>query len=334
MVKCIRLTRSFYFDSVSGHVHLYNVDRVSTWLTKHPRNAALVPPKRTYIHLSYPRTCGSASTVHFLDPQTVFVGIGTTVYCWKLQKDMTSLAWRYQPPASISCVAPFGSNMLLLGTNRGHLCLLNWKKYTRERAFSSENRPIVIQEWIPHAKLKSLNQEQRNRMGIIKMKVETNSRIGENETPWGCCRISWVTSGGWLLSLVVESPMERGDCQICHATPLVQYLNPDGTSTETKKQEWSQPQDPIGVCMNSRMICWSDVPAVTKILPHHNKYVLDTQRRIVRSGKRALLYRDEGTTHSIKLPGKDMPQTVAIHPGLEWIVMGVGKKLILLVGRR
>jgi hypothetical protein len=65
MVKCIRLTRSFYFDSVSGHVHLYNVDRVSTWLTKHPRNAALVPPKRTYIHLSYPRTCGSASTVHF-----------------------------------------------------------------------------------------------------------------------------------------------------------------------------------------------------------------------------------------------------------------------------
>lgn len=270
----------------------------------------------------------------FLDSQTVFASIGTTVYCWKLHKEMTKLVWRYQPPGSVSCATPFASNLLLLGSSQGHLLMLNWKKCTRERAFSSENRPIVVQEWIPHAKLKSLNPEQRKRMGVVNMKVETKPLSGEDKAPWGCCRISWVTTGGWLLSEVVESPTQRDDCQICHSTPSVEYINPDGSSTIMKKKEWSQPQDPIGTCMNSRLICWSDVPAVQKILPHHNKYVLDTQPRIIRSTKLALLYRDAATTHSIKLPGKEMPRTIAIHPGLEWLVMGVGKKLVLLSGRR
>ena len=169
----------FYFIySVSGHVHLYNVERVSVWQSRKQRNLVSIPPKKTFISLSFPRVCGSANVVSFLDPETVFVGIGTTVYSWKLQKDQTTLAWRFQPPSSVTCASPFGPNLLLLGTAKGHFCLLNWKRYTKERAFSSENRPIVIQEWIPHTKLKDVTPEQRRTMGILKMKVKITSQTG------------------------------------------------------------------------------------------------------------------------------------------------------------
>jgi hypothetical protein len=328
--------KTFVFSSnirVSGHIHLYNIDRVSVWQSRKQRNVNMIPSKKTYTLLSYPRVSGSASVIHFIDPQTIFVSIGTTVYCWKLQKEQTSLFWRYQPPAAVTCVSPFGSNLLLLGTAKGHLCLLNWMEFTKEGAFSSENRPVIIQEWIPHARLKSVTASQRCTMAIVKMKVEITSRSSDDRTPWGCCRISWITTGGWMLTTILESPTIRGGCQVHHATPKVRYLNPDGSSTQTQIEEWSQPQYPVQVCVNSGLICWSDVPAVTKILPHHDKYVV-SQRQVVRAKKRAVLYRDSGITHSIKLPFKAMPHSIAFHPGREWLVIGVGKELVLLSSKR
>jgi hypothetical protein len=188
-------------------------------------------------------------------------------------------------------------------------------------------------------------------------------------TTWGRCRITWVTISGWLLSTVLESPSNNGSSikkamvttsfyQVLHAPPKVQYRNADGdlipptTTTTMRKQQhssWSLPADPIAVdkTHNSNhhlLCCWSDVPAVTNILPHHNKYVLDSQPRVVRSPKRALLYRTitNGTvsaTQTMALPGSKAPQAIAVHPGggphLEWIVMGVDHRLVLMTaGRR
>ena len=39
-------------------------------------------------------------------------------------------------------------------------------------------------------------------------------------------------------------------------------------------------------------LCWTSVPTVTKILPHHNKYVLDSQPRILREKELVLLLLD------------------------------------------
>ena len=326
---------TFYCDHcrVSGQVHLYNVDRISLWQSRNQRHQLMVPPKSSYIQLSYPKITGTVSSVQFLNAKTVFVSLGTMVYCWKLQKDMTSLIWRYQPPASVTCSSPFGSTFIMIGTKRGHLSLLNWKKYTREGAFTSENRPIVVHEWIPHTKLKISSKEQRLQMGIVNLKVEATLENKGRDEPWGRCEVFWVTTGGWLLSTILESATIQDIPTIYHKTPLVKYLNADGDSTQTQKEEWSQPQDPVFACMDTRLICWPEVPAVTKVLPHHNKYVLDPQRRIIRSKKRSLLYRNSGIINSISLPCKGMPQTVAFHPDLEWIVMGVGQKLVLLVAR-
>eukprot|EP00980_Cylindrotheca_fusiformis_P007341 scaffold1525_cov142-Cylindrotheca_fusiformis.AAC.141 len=367
-----------------GHVHLYNLDRVSLWLSKKTRNAALCPPQhKTFVLLSHPRISGSASTILFLDAKTVLVSSGTMVYCYQQQQPQQQsfqLIWRYQPPAPATCASVLGSlhsSLVLLGTKCGHFCLLRWDQSTREGAFSSEHRPKVLHEWTPHAKLKqgilatttTGGAIQSRRMGILKIMVAAKSKNNpppttttiSKSTTWGCCRISWVTTGGWVLSTELTSPTDRNECHISHTTPIVTYQqHSDSVSTAASNgkkkalnngdsiKEWSQPQDPILVDKN--FLCWSDVPAVTKILPHHNKYVLNAggsgHTRIVRSKQRALLYRNStgggGTTHSIPLPENGdneplpPPQTLAIHPeeGMEWIVLGMGKRLVLLVGTR
>ncbi|CAJ1946253.1 unnamed protein product [Cylindrotheca closterium] len=333
---------------ITGEVHMYNVDRLATWQSKNPRNLASLPHQSTYWQLSHPRTRGSANAILVLDSTTILVGLGAMVHCWKLSKGRkTSLLWRYQPPAGVTCARQLGANLVLLGTNRGHMCLLNWKKWNTERSFSTEKKPLVMQEWIPHSTIRSsLNQDQRGRMGIINIKVETScpSYEGTNANTtmkgiesqtnfWGCCRISWVTVSGWLMSTTMRSPNEKSPAEICRATALVKYKNSDGTSKESTRQEYSQPHDPVTVCTNSKWMCWSSVPAVTKVLPHHDKRVLDGQLQVLRSEKRLLHYRDGESTHTIKLAGMTTPQSFAIHPDREWIAMGVGARVVLLVGR-
>lgn len=336
---------------ITGEVHMYNVDRLATWQSKNARNLASLPHQSTYWQLSHPRTRGSANATLVLDRTTILVSLGAMVHCWKLSKGRkTSLLWRYQPPANVTCACQLGSSSVLLGTNRGHLCLLNWKKWNTERSFSMEKKPLVLQEWIPHSNIRSsLNPEQRSRMGIVNMKVETSCPTSDGTTaktaattmkgtesqasPWGCCKISWVTVGGWLMSTTLKSPKEKSPARICQATAIVKYKNSDGTSKESTRQEYSQPHDPVAVCTNSKWICWSNVPAVTKVLPHHDKRVLDGQLHVLRSEKRSIQYQDAGSMHMIKLVRKTPAQAFAIHPDREWIAMGVGANIVLLVGR-
>jgi hypothetical protein len=200
----------------------------------------------------------------------------------------------------------------------------------------------------------------------------TTTRTAAAATTWGRCRITWVTISGWLLSTVLESspPNNNGSgsikqammihssfYQVLHAPPKVQYRNADGDlippTTNTMRHNyssWSLPADPIAVDKthsNHLLCCWSDVPAVTNILPHHDQYVLDSQPRVVRSQQRALLYRtitNNGTSTTttqqttMTLPVSKAPQAIAVHPGggphLEWIVMGVDHRLVLMAGRR
>jgi hypothetical protein len=262
------------------------------------------------------------------------------------------------------------------------LCVLDWTKTTKERAFSSEHRPVVVQAWTPY---KSSDYD----MGMVQFKVDqaTNHNTttptptttpptllqkASEYDPWGHVRISWVTVSGWLLSTVMESPTLHGDCQVLHTPPKVEYRTADGdvvdttttttTSgsnnntkakrTRTTTTAYSLPPDPMRAdttTSSSQLMVWSDVPAVTKILPHHNKYVLDAQPKVTRPNQRALLMRhlqqERSTntttiststcsrTQSIPLLAAKTPQAIAVHPGLEWMVLGVDHRLVLMVGR-
>jgi hypothetical protein len=77
------------------------------------------------------------------------------------------LQGRYHPPLTVTCTSPLGSSLVLLGMERGTLCLLDWTKTTKEQAFSSKHQPVVVQAWTPY---KSSDRDHNN-MGMVQFKV-------------------------------------------------------------------------------------------------------------------------------------------------------------------
>jgi hypothetical protein len=343
---------------VSGQMRIYNVDRVARWLSKDPsRNNRCTPPPSTYQNMSLQRITGSVCDILFLDADNVLVSVGNFLYRWKLllsnekrqkqQRTSSSstttggtLIWRYQPPSNVTSMAPLGSNLVVVGTNRGHLCLLDWTKRTKERSFSNEHRPLVLQNWIPHDRLDGPKEDKslRMMMGIMKLRIETsNNECVAGKNYWGRCRVTWVTHCGWLLSVIMESAKIQENCLVHHSSPKVVFRNADGSLINTDdKRSWSLPYHPIGVDISSRVACWVNVPTVTKVLAHHDKFVLDSQPNTIVSKRRALMVHTfDQEIHSIQLPKavKDLPQSLVIHPNLEWILVGEGGKIHILVGR-
>jgi hypothetical protein len=330
-------------NRTTGVVHLYQVDRVSEWITKNQRNQFITPNISTYRRLAHQRSSGSVSSILFLTDDTIAYSTGDAVYCWSLPSTNSlnnpQLVWRMQQnTARISCMASFGLDMIVMGSDRGHLTIVNWKKCTKERAFSTEKRPTVLQEWMPYGKQTEPKDGPVESMGVVNLRVEASSSADcTTSNNWRECRISWVTKCGWGLSVRIDSPTKRRGCKVWHSSPKVQVRNADGEPVSLAKMAWSLPQEPVSVDTNP-VFCWTDVPAVTRVLPHHNKYVVDSQPRIIRSEKKALLWKDivkDGPTHTIPLPKewKILPRAIAVHPSHEWIVAGDGSQLAVLSAR-
>jgi hypothetical protein len=363
----------------SGEVRIYNLELVEQWLgrvQRPPSSTSLwsipspskTPPPKTYRKLSVARTSGSASVIHYLNAEHILVSLRDRVYCWKLSdaaygktySDVSNVYWRFDTPSSIvTSMTSLGSNMVVIGTNKGQLFAVDWTRTTKERSFSvsAGRRPVLIQTWTPHNRLGTVQQDSRLRMGILNLVVETTStnrmQVGDKrnnkmdtnairsgESHWGRCQIKWVTESGWLMSTTVEAPSLRGPCKVHVTSPRIVYKNTDGDILETGgRPRWTLPQQPIGIyrgTANSTTIAWCSVPGVTHILPHHDKFVLDSQPTTIRSRERSIyLSTSKALIHKIPLPSsiKGSPHALAIHPNKEWIVIAEGRTLQILCGR-
>ena len=415
---------------LSGRVHLYRVDKVSDWIlqqqsrrrtTNHAFSSnrsqtqnTTIPPKSTYTHLSsnHPRGgsgCGSVRFLEFVNPETLVVGCSSSsstpmVYCWKKTTAATreqnstahKLWWRYQPPSAITSCASLGNDWLLLGTEEGKLCWLQWSQRTRERSFSMEFRPIVLDEWAAHHALAShpypyskilhlrIHHHRGTKDGGVEGNISnssspfssassartSNNSSNHNKVVWGRIGVSWITAGGWLLETTLETstppcstkPLRRRRYKsnntttiVRHAPPKVQLKNADGAlivpqsdrppqqqQQQQQSYEYSIPPAPMVTDGN----LFLDTPQVTKVLPHHDKYVLTESSsqggvQVIRStNKTKLLWRpfaEDQRLETIALPTKAVsspPQVLALHPGSEWLVLGVQDRLVLMVGRR
>ena len=298
------------------------------------------------------RVTGCIGDIMFLDSQNVLISVGSIVFRWQLsaagenkgrkKKVPVSagiLVWRYQPPSPVTSMAPIGSNIVIIGTNRGHMCLLDWTKRTKVTlSFSHEHRPKILQSWVPHDHLKAPNEDGslRNKMGIMKMRVETsNQECTLGRRYWGRCRVQWVTQSGWLLSMMLDSLRVPDKCSIHYSSPKVVFRNADGSLIDTQRKTWSLPYGVPGFDLSNQVpACVVGVPTVTKILSHHDKFVLDSQPQTLVSSERVLVvHGNDNEVHNIPFPAavKDLPQVLAVHPSLEWIVVGERKRLHIMV---
>lgn len=338
---------------VSGETRIYNVDRVARWLSKDPsRFHQRLPPPSTYVPILLQRVTGCVGDILFVDCHNILVSVGRVVFRWQLSVPGENsrrkrnapasagiLVWRYQPPSSVTSMALIGSNIVLLGTNRGHMCLIDWTKRTKVTlSFSHEHRPKVLQSWVPHDHLRAPNEDGslRNKMGIVKMRVETsNQECTLGKRHWGRCRVQWVTQCGWLLSMTLESLRIPDKCSIHYSSPEVVFKNADGSLIDTQRKMWSLAYGATGFDLSNQVpACLVGVPAVTKILSHHDKFVLDSQPQALVSSERVLVvHGNDDEVHSIPFPSavKDLPQALAVHPSLEWIVVGERKRLHIML---
>jgi hypothetical protein len=147
--------------------------------------------------------------------------------------------------------------------------------------------------------------------------------------------VTWVTQSGWLLSMTLESPTIQNSCQVHDLTPPVIFRSADGELIRTTRKVWSLPNTSTGVDLSSNVSCMTETRGVTHVLSHHDKFVLDSQPNIIRSKKRSLILQGKYGKRSIQPPGsiKNVPQVLAFHPSREWIVLGEGRSLHILVGR-
>ena len=295
---------------------------------------------------------------HFANEDTLLVNLGKILYCWKnIQNALaTTLAWRYQPSAKVTSISPVllhhpkssSNDLIVLGTDHGQLIVLNFQKITKERAFSSQHRPIVLQEWTPHRK----SPAGGSRILQLYARATSSTRNSKNNhTALGRVEFSWVTAQGWLLStnLSVLPNTTSGNRAattdtVVHTPPRVEVYNADGERIEVSGQHktYSSPKDPVVAyhCNNNGWY-FSHVPQTTKILPHHNKYVLQSNITDIQTSSseksKALLFWNNSKVQKMKLPSgiNHTPSVVAVHPDGEWMALGVNHRLVVMtVARR
>jgi hypothetical protein len=219
------------------------------------------------------------------------------------------------------------------------MCLVDWTKQTKVTlALSREHRPKILQTWIPHDRLKAPNEDKslKDMMGIMNMRVETSNQECEvGKRHWGRCCVKWVTRCGWLLSMKLDSVRSRDSCLVHYSSPEVVFKNADGKLINVEKKSWSLPHSEVGMDLSKQVpACFAEVPAVTKILSHHDKFVLDSQPSTIVSKKMALVVHGRNDErHKIPFPGvmRNLPQALAVHPSLEWIVVGERHKLHVML---
>lgn len=299
----------------------------------------MLPPKKTRRMIDIARNDVSISDILFLDSENLLVSTSNAmVYRFKFLKHSSAIAtliWRYQAASTVTTMARMGTNVCVLGMSKGQLCLLDWTKYSNARSFSNDQRPKILQCLVPHDGLAAPREDLllRKQMGILKLRVDaTNTTCEASRKCFGRCRITWVSNCGWVLSMTLDSTTLQDKCRVHHASPRVVYRNAEGEVIDSARKNWSLPQSVVGTHMSKELVCLAEVPAVTNVLTHHDKFVLDGQPNMIRSKKRALVvYTTEGK-QVIPLPKTmtQIPKILEVHPSQEWIVLAEGKRLLLL----
>ena len=131
--------------------------------------------------------------------------------------------------------------------------------------------------------------------------------------------------------------------QVLYAPPKVALYNAQGESIGDDPHAYSTPLEPlVSQFVHSGAVLFSKIPRTSKYLGHHDKYMVDSQPKLVRDTTESLGLvllvhgRDEeqppATTTTI--PVKELPQSFVMHPGGEWMVLGTRHGLVLMAHRR
>ena len=310
------------------------------------------PPKQTVLLDSSMCRCGSAlGNLLFVSPEHLLVSVGNHVACYAIRppqkaKLLWKWTWSGQPITSMVSVS---HNTVLLGSQHGHLTLLDWTQQ-QQAAFSVSPMPTIVRQWstlTAFAHPKSVGA-----MGIVHLVPAALSGP--------ILHVSWHTPGGWAVqarlplsstttttSSGTKHALRAREVEVLYATPkIVSYNDRGQVVANMTTTDWSLPASgSVTGTGSTQSLVWTKVPAVSQYLPPQDQRVLvgngvatssSVLQRFVRDEDNEdapslmLCHRSTGRVHSIPLvtnTKKKQPQpswtvsALALHPSEEWLLV-------------
>lgn len=322
----------------TSHVHVYDMHLVSD-RPANPSAACTVlqPPLHIVLKNQGPKCISFLTDSHFITAYPC-----GHVCLWKVST-LPTLIWTWNNSEPVLCFLPIASNLVLLGGTEGGFIVLDWKK-TNRKAFASDKTPTVLSSW----KTKVTLQKQYPTVASRDWGVQTMHLDCVGSTPSdavlnaiGSCTLSWVTAGGWALSMDPSYSTTRIPT-VHHAPPETQTRSFEGVLVSTTTKKFASPSAPVVTASSpdgcsGGLLVWHMVPTATHILPHHDKRVC--QQRQVQIGAElqlACLMMRPGsnscpatTLQHVNL--KRPPRVLAIHRSNEWMLVATEASSKLLV---
>jgi hypothetical protein len=306
----------------NSQIHIYDMFTICN---------SSVPPERVCTVLRVPiqnvsRYQGPKS-ISFLPNQHFVAGFPCGTVClWHLASPPT-ISWLWKSVEPVTCLLPMARNLILVGGSHGSFAMLDWTKVTR-KAFASEKSPTILSLWKSQIRMQARFPTVPSRdWGIQTMHLDTPCSKNWTETVkddscFGRCRLTWVTSGGWCLSL--ELHRRHGNPQILSSPPEIQQMTFEGkVVSKSNVPRFSSPSDPI-VATSDQMgsLVWHSVPRITHILPPHDRRI-GIEREVRVDTDIELEYWTNATSSVQRITLSQRPLAIALPRNQEWMLVVV-----------
>lgn len=259
------------------------------------------------------------------------VSINDQLSCWNITNQGNCL-WKFSWGKPISHIAIVSKNLVLLGSSRGMMGLLDYGIMQRT-AFSHAPTPTLRNEWytIP----RGMKNTQQSMFEYSTTAAAASSWMGIREmmvdglAPDGMIQVRWISFGGWLLSGIFPTTSNHpGRIHVQYETERIQNQTIQGQIVTAPQKNWSLPVNgKVQTTANQSVLVWEHVPAVTRILPGHDIRVAGADRSytVRANDPPTLLYQhvDDSRIGRIPLPQMNgSPSCFVLHPSYEWLVVG------------
>lgn len=235
-------------------VYCLNISHVDEALATTPADRIMKPPRHSYWEFR-PKSQDSmttASSCVFVAKDHIVAAFGASLHCWRYcpKRDPTSiqpkLKWVHPFPfqktssslsqVSIGSLETLGKEHLVVGSSRGHLALIQWKRIVVAKSVSSfsivastkVSSPTVLCQWQAHASLATIPPEHvldSSIMGIQQLRIESDflpkpsnikatiksgsktpaAEQKEYEQLCGRFCLQWVTRCGWVMEVTLAA---------------------------------------------------------------------------------------------------------------------------------
>lgn len=310
----------------TSHVYLYNMELMCDSSSIHSAACTVLKTPALH-HFKGPKCISFLPDNHFV----AFYPCGNACL-WAISPTPT-LRWTWKCAEPVATILPIANNLILLGGVEGAFVILDWKKTTR-KAFASEKTPTVVARWTTH----NLLQKQYptvimpRDMGVQTMMLDTKScTTAVIADAIGPCRLTWITSGGWALSM--DPTCRRKRLEIVHSPPKIKTLTFDSLLVPETTGKFSSPTATVvASTSDSGGLLWLTVPQTTHVLPPHDNRVC--QQWEVRIGKEVRLgWISHGNVPQL-INLKRPPIALAVHPNKEWMVVATESSKLLIFNAR